>query len=316
MKIYAAGWALQSPALNSFKKFLRLNAITIEGIVYPKKVPDDLDGIPILDFDSIRSAILPGDVVLECHRPGVTDLRLSVQLKEFFDSLNIQTMGVSDFIISLINKDHENELKFPVPGLTSQNIKDLWSEKPFSFIDDSFADLESYAQGKQLDVIARTADWDQMLDFDQDDTPDNTLFNVIKDLYVRDICQSFCILDTPQPFLNALLKLKTQYPEADLPVEIIEAAVTDIGVNWEFYRRSLNLNIQTAENVKKVTYLAGSMDAIGHMLQHNLINAIFFMQGSILDLRKLKRTLGTSPHRILLRQPDTMPAHLIAGLLT
>jgi|GEM_PF-2238343 len=317
MKIYAAGWALQSPALNFFKQFLRLNAISISGIVYPRKIPDDLDDIPVLDFAEARQAVSPDDMVLECHRPGAADLRLGMDLKAFFDSLGVKTTSTTDFIVSLIRQDQQNSLKFPVPGLTSQDIRELWNEAPFNFIDDGFADLESYTVGSRLDEISRAADWDRMLAFDQDDTVDNVLFNVIEDLFARGICQDFHVLNTPRPFLNALLKLKTRYPEAALPVEVNETAINELGTHLEFYRRSLGFTTATADDRRRTTYLAGSLDTVAQRLPPGQpAGAIFFMQRSIVDYRKLQRTLGTASHRVLLRQPDTMPAHLIAALLT
>ena len=317
MKIYAAGWALQSPALNFFKQFVRLNAISISGIVYPRRVPDDLDDIPVLDFSEAREAISPDDMVLECHRPGTADLRLGMDLKAFFDSLGMQTTSVTAFIVSLIEQDQQNDLKFPVPGLTSQDIRELWNAAPLNFIDEGFADLESYTVGSRLDEIARAADWDRMLAFDQDDTAENVLADVIADLYVRGICLGFHVLDTPRIFLNALLKLKTRYPEAELPVTVNEAAVNELGTHLEFYRRSLGFTTATADDKKGATCLAGSLDTITQTFQRKQpARAIFFMRRSIVDYRKLQWTLGTSSHRILLRQPDTLPAHLIAALLT
>ena len=78
MKIYAAGWALQSPALNIFKHFLRLNpAVEISGIIYPKKIPNHIDGIPVLDFDAAREQIASGDIVLNSYFPAVPNESLS-----------------------------------------------------------------------------------------------------------------------------------------------------------------------------------------------------------------------------------------------
>ncbi|WP_293776317.1 hypothetical protein [uncultured Oxalicibacterium sp.] len=318
MKIYAAGWALQSPALNFFKQFLRLNDISISGIVYPRKVPDDLDNIPILDFEAARKIVGQNDIVLECHRPGTADVRLGAELKTFFNSMDIQTMSVQDFIVSLINKDQQNALRFPVPELVSEDIRDLWQQARFSLINDHFADLESYVLGEKLDEIFRNADWDQMLAFDKDDTPDSVLLNLIRDLYEYGICPHFQILDSPRSFLNALLKLKTAYPEADLHVEISDKAIDELGAHFEFYRRSLCIGTVKEHVESKPTYLSGSVDNIIQKAKSQLqpCNAVFFMRRSIVDYRKLQNEVGSSSHRILLRQPDTMPAHLIAALLT
>lgn len=315
MKIYAAGWALQTPALNFFKKFLRLNGITISGIIYPKKVPEHLDDIPVLDFAEARKILSPEDLILDCHRPGVEDRKLRMAFSEFFESLAMEVNSVTGYLQSLIKIDHNCDLKLPVAGVTSQDIRNLWSEQPPEYIQDQFADLISCRIATTLDDIARNADWDRMLSFDQDETADSTLFEVLKELYDYGFCQSFFVVDTPRIFLNALLKLKTVYPEAELSIKIHPAAIQAPEHHFEFYQRCLNLVID--ENGGDAFFLSGSTDAIASRIRETAqpINALFFMQRSILDFHQIKSASGNSPYRLILRQADTAPTNLICALI-
>lgn len=317
MKIYAAGWALQSPALNYFKKFLLANGISLSGIIYPKRIPDDLDGIAILDFESARHVLTADDTILQCLRPGVADLRLGTEFNAFFGALGLQTISVSDFVISLVEQDQYNRLRFPVEGIVSQDIQALRSEPLLSFLDDGFADLESYQTACSLDAAAKAADWDQLLAYDRDNTPGQVLYELIADLQARNVCRHFHVLDAPQLFLNALLKFKALNPMADLSIELSPAVVVELGPRLEFYRRTLACTEELAGS-EGVTYLAGSTDTItAHLQQHPAsASAIFFMQRSIVDYRRFRRAQRSSRHRILLRQPDTVPGHLIAVYLT
>jgi len=316
MRIYAAGWALQNPALNFFKQFLVLNAVQLSGIVYPRKIPDDLDGIPILDFEAARSELRVGDIVLECLRHDVDNTRLGIVLSEFFATLGIQTVGVTAFISSLIEQDQDDLLRFPVAGVTSTQLRALRDEPIPRLIEDGFADLRSHQVATRLDAIARSYDWDQMLAFDQDQTPESELHAVVAELHAYGVLQRVHVLDTPLPFLEALLALKIQAPESEVVVELGPAAAQALGPQLEFYRRSLGC-LQVAEASAGVTYWSGSADAIASVLRPGQMSApaVFFMRRSILDMGTIRRASGARPYRIMLRQPDTSPSNLIAALL-
>ncbi|MEA5123933.1 hypothetical protein [Xanthomonas floridensis] len=316
MRIYAAGWALQSPALNFFKRFLVLNAIQLSGIVYPRQIPDDLDGIPVLDFETARNELHVGDIVLECHRPGVDDMRLGTALSEFFATLGIQTIGVTAFISGLIEQDQDDLLRFPVAGVTSTDLRGLRDKPLPRLIEDGFVDLRSHEVATRLDAIARSCDWDQMLAFDQDQTLEDELRVVLAELYAYGIFQRVHVLDTPLPFLEALLALKIQAPESEFVVELAAAAAKALGPQLEFYRRSLGC-LQVAEASDGVTYLSGSVNAIASVLHagHMSAPSVFFMRRSILDIDTIRRASGAQPYRIMLRQPDTSPGNLIAALM-
>ncbi|MFO3703908.1 hypothetical protein ACI6Q5_02740 [Xanthomonas codiaei] len=316
MRIYAAGWALQSPALNFFKRFLVLNSIQLSGIVYPRQIPDDLDGIRVLDFETARSELHVGDIVLDCHRPGVDDLRLGTALSDFFATLGIQTMSVTAFISSLIEKDQGNLLRFPVVGLTSTDLRGLHDEPSPRLIEDGFVDLRSHQIATRLDAIARSCDWDQMLAFDQDQTLEDELRVVLAELYAYGMLQRLHVLNTPLPFLEALLALKIQAPESEFVVELAATAAQALGPQLEFYRRSLGC-IQVAEASAGVTYLSGSASAIASVLRpgQRSAPAVFLMRRSILDIGTIRRANGAQPYRIMLRQPDTSPGNLIAVLM-
>src|SRR5256885_6088549 len=69
MQIYAAGWALQTPILNHFKRFLKINShhLKLSGIVYPKKIPSNIEGIPVFDFNEVLERIDPSTIFIECY---------------------------------------------------------------------------------------------------------------------------------------------------------------------------------------------------------------------------------------------------------
>ncbi|MEA9578545.1 hypothetical protein VC218_06325 [Xanthomonas nasturtii] len=315
MRIYAAGWALQSPALNFFKRFLRLNAIQLSGIIYPRQIPDDLDGIRVLDFDAARSVVRMDDIVLECHRPGLADVRLGADLRDFFATLGIRTQGVAEFIRDLVDQDHGDRLRFPLAGVTSSDLRRLRDCPVPHLIGNGFADLRSHQVAIQLDAIARSCDWDQMLAFDDDRTPDDELRFLLCDLYAYGALKRVHVLDTPLPFLEALLSWRIQEPDAELDVELSTAAAEALGPQLEFYRRSLGC-LPVAEAMTDAVYLSGSADAIASLHpERAVVPSVFFMRRSILDLGTLRHALDSRPHRLLLRQPDTDPGNLIAALL-
>jgi hypothetical protein len=319
MKIYAAGWALQSPALNFFKRFLRLNpSVSLSGILYPKKIPEDIEGIPIFDFDSAQRILGPGDIVLDCHRPAVANEALRAAFVEFFASQGIKTTSVADFLRSLVERDRENRLRFPVDGVKSQDIRELLTEAPFEFVRDRFADLESFEVANRLDGIARSSDWDRMLEFDKDETTERALFDVISNLHGLGLSARFRLLDTAGIFLNALLKLRVQQPEAAFSVELTEPLSSEMGPRFEFYRRSLGIGLaSTAGNSLDAVLLGGEMNTIleAYEKDKKVSPSVFFLRRSILNYRKFQNSLNVSEYRILLRQPDTSPENLITALL-
>lgn len=318
MKIYAAGWVLQSPALNFFKKFLRLNPnVCVSGIVYPKKIPEDIEGIPVIDFDCAQRIILHGDVVLDCHRPGPND-GLHAAFVEFFESQGLRMTSVVDFLGSLVERDRENGLRFPVDGVNSQDIRDLQTATPFALVADRFADLESFEVASRLDGIARSSDWDGMLAFDRDETPEDALFDVISKLHEFSLPTRFRVLDAADVFLSALLNLRVRRPEASFSVELTQSRAGEMGSRFEFYRRSLKIDeATTVANSKDVVLLGGETGTIlaAYKRDKKVSPSIFFMRRSILDYRRFRRSLGTQECRILLRQPDTSPENLVAAVL-
>lgn len=314
MNIYCAGWALQSPALNYFKKFIVANSIKISGIIYPKKIPDDLDGIPVIDFESANNIISINDIVLDCHRPGIDNARLSSEFKNFFASLGIKTISTGDFIRSVINQDEENSLIFPAPLVTSKDIKLISNQPNLNFISNSFADLCSYDTACKLTEIIKSADWDRLLSFDNDETPENTLLKIITEIKSYGLPHNFRIIDNPQIFLNILLKLKTLNPSAEINVSLSSDAIAAMGVRYDFYRRILGCTDVGSEG-KDFIQLSGSLDSIVQKSDFPDTPAIFFMKRSIIDFYNIEKYMGQKKYRILLRQVDTMPSNLIAALI-
>lgn len=314
MNIYCAGWALQSPALNYFKKFLVKNSIKISGIIYPKKVPDDLDGIPVIDFESAKKIININDIVLDCHRPGIDNVRLSIEFKNFFASLSIKTINTGDFINSLIKQDEENSLIFPAPLVTSKDINFISTQPKLNFVSNSFADISSYDTASKLTEIIKAADWDRFLSFDNDETPENTLLKLITEINSYGLPYYFRIIDTPHIFLNVILKLKTLNPSVEIKVSLSSTAISSMGVRYDFYQRILGCTEAGLEE-KDFIQLSGSLDSVVQTSDFSATPAIFFMKRSIIDFYNIEKYMGGKKYKTILRQADTMPSNLIAALI-
>jgi hypothetical protein len=316
MKIYAAGWALQSPALNLFKRFLRLNPdVEVSGVIYPKKIPFEIDGIPVLDFDAARKLIKPGDIVLNTYRPAVSNEGLSAAFINFLDELDIKTTNVGVFVSSMIAQDQEGALKLPIEGVTSADIRLLQDVKYFTLANGMFANIESSCTARKLDEIVRNSSWEEMLEFDHEETPDSVLFEIISDLCKNGYANNFRLLNASKIFLNVLLKIKGLHPEDTFRVELDAVASKELGSQLDFFKRTLNV-IEMGKH-KDVVLLSNSTKPIVQAF-HNAGKAspaIFFMRRSILDYYNIVPLLDSQKHRILLRQVDTSPTNLIASLV-
>lgn len=318
MRVFASGWALQSPALNFFKKFLRSNPhVSLAGIVYPSKIPEDIEGVPVLDFDDARRTITPDDIVLNCNRSPIGDLSLYHTLVEFFASIGIELTEVNNFVSSLVEEDAKNLLRFPVEGVTSSDIRALRDQPRFSFTRGRFFDPVSFETAIALDDMARAPDWDRMLVFDQEPSPEHALSEAIAALLRMGVAPRFRVIGEATIFLNALLQLRMTQPEATLAVELSEPAGHTLGPRLDFYCRSLGIAEIPAVSGDTDAIFLGDADSVISAFQANGIisPAVFFMRRSIFDYRMLQGLAGSTAYRIMLRQPDTSPGSLIAGLL-
>lgn len=321
MRVYAAGWALQSPALNFFKQFLALNRETfaLTGILYPRRIPAVLEGIPVLDFDEARAALTAQDTVLQCYLP--TNPGLAASFNEFFRERGITATRIPDFISALLAADHADRWRLPIDDVRASDIRAL-AETPLpSLAQGRFLDLASYDTARKLHDLMRASDWSRLLEFDRDDTTDNALAQVVGELHRSAPFSHLRILDTPARFLNALLQLKRHDPDLSPRIELNDAAAQALGPRLAFYQRSLGCIVvpsgsEPAQQDAPVL-LSGSIDAISAALRDGVPfkDAIFFMKRSVIDYFRLQRQLGNGDYRVLLRQPDTAPANLIAALL-
>lgn len=321
MRVYAAGWALQSPALNFFKQFLSLNreALALAGIVYPKRIPAALEGIPVLDFDEARAVLTAQDIILECYLP--TNRGLAHSFNAFFRERGIAVTRIPDFITALLAADDGDRWRLPLEGVRASDIRALAATPLPSLARGGFLDLASYDTARKLHDLMRTSDWSRLLDFDRDDTVDAVLAQVVAELHRSAPFSHLRILDTPARFLNALLQLKLQDPNLSSRIELNDTAARELGPRLAFYQRSLGCVIVPACHEPAPQdapmLLSGSADAISAALRDGakFKGALFFMKRSVIDYLRLQRELGTGEYRVLLRQPDTAPANLIAALL-
>jgi hypothetical protein len=318
MKTFAAGWSLQKPDQNYFKKFLRINNIAIDGIIYPKRIPSDIEGIPVLDFEEAHDIVKPDDLVIDLS----ANRELQVQMEAFFEQKGIKLVSVADFLDRLITEDRDDALRLPVAGIKAGDIRKLKSAPLPGPFDEHCLDFESCEVAGRLDGIFRTSEWQRLIEFDRDDTPGNVLFNVMFDLHGRGLLKHLRVLDTPRVFLDVILKLKLHDSKASFTVSLSDKAIEDLGGRAEFYRRSLADCIVAFDSAEatgdgKSILLTGSADPIVSASSRSTpASAICFMPRSIVDYMAVKHSLAGHQYRILLRQPDTMAQNLIAAILT
>lgn len=318
MKTFAAGWTLQKPDQNYFKKFIHLNDISIDGIIYPKKIPQDIEGIPVLDFEDARDRVTPDDLVLDVG----DNPELKAELDAFFTAKGIDRVAIPAYLDRLITDDRHDALQLPVAGMRSSDIRHLKSTPPQGRFDEHFVDTASYDVASRLDGIFRHSQWQKLVQFDCDDTPGLVLLDILLDLNKQGLVKHLRVHDTPREFLDAILKLKLHDPKASFAVSVSDHAFAELGGRAEFYRRSLAdcmvpFTGALAGTDPASIMLTGSIDAIVAASVHGpLPSAICFMPRSIIDHVALRNAFGERQYRILLRQPDTMAQHLIAAILT
>ena len=317
MKTFASGWSLQKPDQNYFKKFLRLNNISIDGIIYPKRIPPDIEGIPVLDFADASNAVKPDDIVIDIS----ANPELQKDLEAFFEAQGVKPVSVPDFLDRLITGDQQDALCLPVAGMKASDIRNLKTASVPGLFGDHFLDAESHEVAIKLDSIFRKSEWQRLVEFDQDDTPQNVLFGVLLDLNKRGLLKHLSVLDAPRIFLDAILKLKLYDAKATFTVSVSDKAIEELGGRAEFYRRSLADCIVPFDSGEagdsKSILLSGSTDPIVAAWSHNpLVSAICFMPRSIVDYAAVRNALGDRQYRILLRQPDTSAHNLLAAILT
>lgn len=313
MKTFTSGWMFQKPDQNYFKKFLRLNGIAIDGIVYRKKILENIEGIPVLDFETARDVIGPDDTVLELSARS----EVREELETFFAEQGVKLVPVARYLDRLITGDAHDALVLPVAGIKSSDIRHLKSVPAPGPFDAHFLDAASYDVASKLDGIFRASEWQRLVDFDRDDTHGNVLFNVLLDLQARDLLKHLRVLDTPRPFFDAILKLKLHHPKAAFTVSVSAQAWGDLGGRAEFYRRSLTgclVPFDGAAGDPQAILMSGAADAL--VAAGPDMSAICCMPRSIVDYVAVKEALGETQYRMLLRQPDTMAQHLIAAILT
>lgn len=318
MKTFTSGWVFQKPDQNYFKKFLHLNRIAIDGIVYPKKLLADIEGIPVFGFEDARAVITSDDQVLDLS----PNSEVRTELDTFFEAQGIERVSVQDFLERLIMGDQQDALLLPVTGIKASDIRHLKCAPAPGPFDARFLDPESYETAEKLDSIFRHSAWQRFIEFDRDETPGNVLLNVLLDLQARGLLRHLRVLDTPRVFLDAILKLKLYVPKASLTVSVSDEAFAELGARAEFYRRSLvdcsvPFDGAEARHDKQAILLTGSIEPIVGAASHSPhLSAICFMPRSAIDYVALTDALGEREYRILLRQPDTVAHNLLAAILT
>lgn len=325
-ELYSACWALQDPALNDFKRFLRLNAeqLRMSGIIYPTKIPDAIEGIAVLDFQEALAKIPAGTPLLDCMHSNATQasaLKLRAEVELFSRVHQYPLIPIAQLLRTLIQDDAQNTLQWPMAGVSSDDLRSLLAAPVPALLTGHFLDAESCLVALALDHTLRTAEWERMLAFDKDETPEQSLQETLHLVYQVRGPQRFRILSAPLRFLNALLQF--QQVQRDFSIHLHCSLLQGIAPHQlAFYAQSfkgrLHIEETASEDDANTVLLSESAAAITQRIKDDQSTscAIFGMTRSLLDHHDLCTVLGTRNYRISLRQPDTQFSHLMASLIT
>lgn len=324
MQFYTAGWALQNPALNYFKTFLKINdgIISTKGIIYPKKIPSNIENISILDFQDVLNEISTSDTIIDCIHP--INKQLAEEIYNFLQKNGFTITSISDFIANIIENDSENLWKLPFHEISTADIREIQKTPTLKLLSSNFLDHQSYEVALALDTALRNSLWEGLLAFDKDETLDQAVLESLT--LMQKICppQIYHILDNSVFFLNELIKLQQIQNNNDYKIILGNDLVSNMGDYFKFYAECFKNRIfNDTTNIEindetKITYLSKSAQPIINKIQNRLPikSAIFIMQRSIIDYYDLVNSLGKDSFRVALRQPDTQHTHLVASLIT
>lgn len=322
MQIYAAGWCLQSPAINYFKKFLKINAsrVFLKGIIYPKKIPASIEEIPVLDFDEfIDLPATHSSKIIECHLPD--NKTLSEDFHQYFTKIGLTVVKISDFCNQIVDNDLENKWILPFNGISTSDIRRIRKIDPPSFLAENFFDTKSSDIFQALDNALRHSRWDSMMSFDKGETLDEALLESLLLMQKAVGPHNYRILEAPQIFLNALLKLKHRPDHHAFKIIMTRDKSALLGEQLAFYQKCFKNDLVIEEyespNLGGTIYLSNTATPILQRASNDLTmrNAIFIMRRSIIDHHTLIHSSGHRKFRIALRQPDTQYQHLVASFI-
>ncbi|ABX33254.1 hypothetical protein Daci_0608 [Delftia acidovorans SPH-1] len=322
MQIYAAGWALQTPILNHFKRFLKINShhLKLSGIVYPKKIPSNIEGIPVFDFNEVLERIDPSTIFIECYLPS--NQELSKDFSNFFQKNNINSQKISEFLRTIIEKDSQELISTPFKHISATDIRSLHKFTPPSFISGNFLDPESYTTANTLHSIFHNSKWDALMEFDNDNSLGQFLINSLSFVQKTRFPKNYQIINSPILFLDSLIKIRQLNDSESFNIIINSTVADQLGNSLEFYKNifqnHLTIANQPAENSESTAYLSNSTSFMYQRIKSNLqtSTAVMLMQRSIIDYHNLAQALEGQNFRISLRQVDTQPEHLISTLFS
>lgn len=325
-EIYSACWALQDPALNDFKRFLRLNAerLRMAGIIYPSKIPDTIEGIAVLDFQEALAKIPAGTPLLDCTHADAAHtsaLMLREKFQYFSRRHKYPLIPIAQWLCTLAQDDVHNALRWPIPEVSSADLRALRAAPAPALLEGHFLDTESYRTALTLDHALRTAQWERMLAFDQDNTPAQALQETLLLVHQVRAPRRYRILSAPLRFLDALLQF--QQAQRDFSIHLHHSLLQGIAPHQlafyaQCFKGRLHIEETTSADDASTACLSESAVAIIEQIKDGQSTpcAVFGMARSLLDHHDLGAALGTQNHRISLRQPDTQFSHLMASLIT
>lgn len=326
-ELYSACWALQDPAFNYFKMFLKINKehLNIAGIIYPEKITDAIEGMDIFDFKETLKKIPPSTPLLDCTYADSNysgALLIREKIKFFSRRYKYPLVSIAEVLDTLLQDDVRNILQWPIQGVSSSDLRALKTFSAPELLKSHFLDGKSYHIASELDHILRTAEWERMLAFDQDEISEQALQETLHLVHQVRSPQVFRIISAPIYFLHALLQF--QQSHRDFQIHLHQDLWNSMSSHQKnFFSQCFMDRLRIEEKYMpstdlRVAYLSASAEEIIKIIKNKHLPsaAIFGMPRSVLDYHDLTAALGTQDHKISLRQPDTQFKNLLASLLT
>lgn len=320
MKIYTAGWALENPAFNVFKRFLKRNVSRIEvgGILYPKRVPPSIEGIPVIEFADGRTRF-DGPLVDCMHRDNNN---MRDVFARWCETEGVPLISVPQLVSRLIAEDTGDTWCLPFEAVSGADIRALAAKPLPGMIEGRFADIRSWHLAQKLHHILASSHWDRLLDFDQDDTLDAALLRTVQELWTTLAPASCRILGPAVQFLDVLLGLMRHGLDV-CDVVITQEQWRALGPRRSFYgccfgERLVVIDDEAAQPpVPGEWHLSDSLDALlsrtGAALPSGPV--VVRLRGSLVDYHRMADHWAGKDLRVSLVQPDIAADHLVATVL-
>lgn len=303
--VYIAGWVYLSPRLNFFKKILYLNpSIHISGIISHDAPWDNLDGIPVISLSEFKDNKNKNNLIVRHSLSDDGKLVADLLKKENFELLELNLFLKKIFL--------SNNLIAP-PGLGSSSEIVRFCKVPGRPKLQDYLDIHSYDLANKLTYIVKSFEWDRFYDFDKGNAIEQSMLEVLSDVYTSGISINFLVTGSVKYYLDLLVALKNRFPEHNIRVELAANVKSGLPAHREFYElffgEKLFTNYSNGIDSKTLVLAESFEDFPKNYYLQNTPNFLCRLPDSIIGLDRIKSTLKGLGYRYILRQPDTFPGN-------